>query len=36
MNFPVDYFKGLETPFYYYDVELLEKTIAAVRNEAAR
>ena len=36
MNFPVDYFKELETPFYYYDVELLEKTIAAVRNEAAR
>lgn len=36
MNFPVEYFKGLETPFYYYDVELLEKTIATVRDEAAR
>ena len=36
MNFPVDCFKGLETPFYYYDVELLEKTIATVRDEAAR
>ena len=36
MNFPVDYFKGLETPFYYYDVELLERTIATVRDEAAR
>ncbi len=36
MNFPVDYFRSLETPFYYYDVELLEKTIATVRNEAAR
>ena len=36
MNFPVDRFKNLETPFYYYDVELLEKTIAAVRDEAAR
>lgn len=36
MNFPVDYFKSLETPFYYYDVELLEKTIATVRDEAAR
>ena len=36
MNFPVDYFKNIETPFYYYDVELLEKTIATVRDEAAR
>lgn len=36
MKFPVDSFKGIETPFYYYDVELLEKTIATVRNEAAR
>ena len=36
MNFPVDYFKGIETPFYYYDVELLERTISAVREEAAR
>lgn len=36
MKFPVDSFKDIETPFYYYDVELLEKTIATVRNEAAR
>ena len=36
MKFPVDSFKGIETPFYYYDVELLENTIATVRNEAAR
>ena len=36
MNFPVDHLKGIETPFYYYDVELLERTISAVREEAAR
>lgn len=36
MKFPVDSFKGIETPFYYYDVELLENTIATVREEAAR
>ena len=36
MKFPIDSFKGVETPFYYYDVELLEKTIATVREEAAR
>ena len=36
MNFPVDYFRGVDTPFYYYDVELLEKTIATVKTEAER
>ena len=36
MNFPVEYFRGVETPFYYYDVELLEKTIATVKTEAER
>ena len=36
MLFPVDSFAKIETPFYYYDVELLEKTIATVRDEAAR
>ena len=36
MNFPVEYFRGVDTPFYYYDVELLEKTIATVKTEAAR
>ena len=36
MNFPVEYFRGVETPFYYYDVELLEKTIATVNQEAER
>ena len=36
MNFPVEYFRGLDTPFYYYDVQLLEKTITTVKAEAAR
>ena len=36
MNFPVERLKSIETPFYYYDVELLENTIASVRNEAAK
>ena len=36
MNFPDEYFRGLDTPFYYYDVQLLEKTIATVKAEAAR
>ncbi|MBR5477490.1 MAG: diaminopimelate decarboxylase [Bacteroidaceae bacterium] len=36
MNFPVEYFRGVDTPFYYYDVELLENTIATVKAEAAR
>ena len=36
MNFPVEYFRGIDTPFYYYDVELLERTIATVKAEAER
>lgn len=36
MEFPVEQFKEIETPFYYYDVELLERTLATVRDEAAR
>lgn len=36
MNFPVDAFAGIETPFYYYDVALLEETLATAQREAAR
>jgi diaminopimelate decarboxylase (EC 4.1.1.20) len=25
-NFPVDKLKGIETPFYYYDTDLLKRT----------
>lgn len=35
-NFPVKAFAKLETPFYYYDVELLKKTLDTVLNEAAK
>ena len=27
MNFPVEYFRGVDTPFYYYDMDLLRKTV---------
>ena len=36
MQFPVEAFKGIETPFYYYDVELLRATLDAVKREAAK
>ncbi|MDR3194860.1 MAG: diaminopimelate decarboxylase [Tannerella sp.] len=35
-TFPVDKFGHLETPFYYYDTELLGKTLDAVNAETAR
>lgn len=30
-NFPIDRFKSIETPFYYYDVDLLKKTLQIVK-----
>lgn len=35
-NFPVDRFKNIETPFYYYDVELLKKTLKLVKEETKK
>ena len=32
-NFPVDKFKQIETPFYYYDTNLLRKTLQAINAE---
>jgi diaminopimelate decarboxylase len=32
-NFPIEKFRQLETPFYYYDVELLNKTLDLVKSE---
>jgi diaminopimelate decarboxylase len=32
-NFPIEKFSQLETPFYYYDVELLNKTLDLVKSE---
>jgi diaminopimelate decarboxylase len=34
MNFPIDKFENIETPFYYYDVELFERTARIVKSEA--
>ena len=36
MQFPVEAFAGIETPFYYYDIELLEKTLAVALAESAK
>ncbi|MBI9064525.1 MAG: diaminopimelate decarboxylase [Marinilabiliaceae bacterium] len=33
-NFPVEVLKGLQTPYYYYDMALLEQTLRYVRSEA--
>ncbi len=33
-TFPVDKFKGIETPFYYYDTDVLRATLAEIRKEA--
>ena len=30
-TFPVEKLKGLETPFYYYDIDLLKKTLKIVK-----
>lgn len=32
-RFPVDKFKSLPTPFYYYDTALLKKTLEIIKNE---
>ena len=36
MNFPVEKFRNLATPFYYYDVELFRRTAQAAKSEAAK
>ena len=36
MQFPVEAFANIETPFYYYDVELLKATLDTVKLEAAK
>lgn len=34
--FPTDKFRDTRTPFYYYDTELLRRTLKSINNEAAR
>ena len=36
MQFPVKAFAAIETPFYYYDVELLQATLETVEREVSR
>lgn len=35
-TFPVDKFQDIQTPFYYYDVDLLNKTISSIRQESRK
>ena len=35
-KFPVEKFKDIETPFYYYDSEILERTLTAINDEISR
>ncbi|MBO1362617.1 diaminopimelate decarboxylase [Prevotella sp. A2931] len=35
-GFPVDKFQNLETPFYYYDTQLLRQTLAVINKEVAK
>ncbi|MGI6242351.1 MAG: diaminopimelate decarboxylase [Prevotella sp.] len=34
--FPVDKFQDIQTPFYYYDVDLLQKTINSIKQESRK
>jgi len=36
MYFPTEKFRNLETPFYYYDIALLQKTLDVVKEELQR
>ena len=35
-TFPIDKFRELRTPFYYYDTKVLRETLSRVRTEAAK
>jgi len=35
-SFPIEKFRELQTPFYYYDIELLKKTLSVVESEAGK
>ena len=35
-TFPIDRFKNIRTPFYYYDTALLQQTLDAIKAETAR
>ena len=35
-TFPIDKFRELHTPFYYYDTKVLRDTLSCMRAEAAK
>ena len=35
-TFPIDKFRELETPFYYYDTKVLRDTLNAINREAGK
>ena len=35
-SFPIQKFQSLETPFYYYDIDLLRKTLETIQQETSR
>jgi len=35
-NFPVDKIRGIETPFYFYDMDLLKRTLKIVKEETKK
>lgn len=35
-KFPIDKFQKIQTPFYYYDTDILRKTLKAINDELAR
>lgn len=35
-NFPIEQFRKLETPFYYYDTNLLRETLSKIKEEAGK
>lgn len=35
-NFPIDKLKGMETPFYYYNMDLLKRTLKVVKEETKK
>ena len=35
-QFPIERFQSIRTPFYYYDTELLRKTLNTIKEEASR
>ena len=35
-NFPIEKFGNIETPFYYYDAELLQQSLDAICDEMAK